>query len=397
MAAGDPGQIYGKGNTSPTSSVGTQFNEFLYSKKALIELAKEAYFGQLSGVMNMPKHFGKTIKKYLYLPILDERNINSQGIDANGNVTANGNLYASSKDVGTITGKLPLLSENGGRVNRVGMTRKTVEGSMAKYGMHEDYTQESMDFDTDEKLEMHLTRELLRAAHEVNEDQLQIDLLTSPGVVRYTGVATQDSEISGETGAVTIVTYDDLVKLRVELDNNRTPKQTKIITGSRMIDTKTVPASRYMFIGSEMITTLERMVDYHGRPAFVPIEQYGNAGTIARGEIGTVAGFRIIVVPEMMHWAGAGASVTNNDGYSETGGKYDIFPMLVVGDGSFTNIGFQTDGKSVKFKTKHVKPEENYSSLDPYGEKGFMSIKWWYGFLLERSERIAVIKTVAEG
>ena len=34
-----------------------------------------------------------------------------------------GNLYGSSKDIGTISGKLPALSETGGRVNRVGFKR----------------------------------------------------------------------------------------------------------------------------------------------------------------------------------------------------------------------------------------------------------------------------------
>jgi N4-gp56 family major capsid protein len=61
------------------------------------------------------KNYGKKIKKYLYLPLLDDRNINDQGIDATGATIANGNLYGSSKDVGTIVGKLPTLTEHGGR------------------------------------------------------------------------------------------------------------------------------------------------------------------------------------------------------------------------------------------------------------------------------------------
>jgi N4-gp56 family major capsid protein len=70
--------------------------------------------------------------------------------------------------------------------------------------------------------------------------------------------------------------------------------------------------------------------------------------------------------------------------------------MLVVGDGSFTTIGFQTDGKTVKFQTKHTKPSENHTTQDPYGEMGFHSIKWWYGFMVLRPERIALVKTIAE-
>jgi N4-gp56 family major capsid protein len=71
--------------------------------------------------------------------------------------------------------------------------------------------------------------------------------------------------------------------------------------------------------------------------------------------------------------------------------------MLVVGSESFTTIGFQTDGKTVKFKITSKKPGiETADRNDPYGETGFMSIKWYYGILILRPERIALCKTVAE-
>jgi N4-gp56 family major capsid protein len=52
----------------------------------------------------------------------------------------------------------------------------------------------------------------------------------------------------------------------------------------------------------------------------------------------------------------------------------------------------------VKFKIKHSRPgsDISYSRDDPYGEIGFYSIKWYYGFMLLRPERLAIIKTVAE-
>jgi N4-gp56 family major capsid protein len=98
----------------------------------------------------------------------------------------------------------------------------------------------------------------------------------------------------------------------------------------------------------------------------------------------------------MMHWAGVGLAEGVNAGYRATGGFYDVYPMLVVGDGSFTTIGFQTSGNTVKFNIKHAAPgsPESYAN-DPYGETGFMSIKWYYGFMALRPERIAVLKTVA--
>jgi hypothetical protein len=138
-----------------------------------------------------------------------------------------GNLYGSSKDVGTISSKIPALSETGGRVNRVGMKRIELQGTIEKFGFFDEYTQESMDFDSDADLLMHITGESVKAANEITEDQLQIDLLSSAGVVRYAGDATSTATLNGSTAVADledVVVYDDLVKLGIELDNNRTPK-----------------------------------------------------------------------------------------------------------------------------------------------------------------------------
>jgi len=474
------------------SDIGPQIRTDYFQKKALIEAAKETYFGALADVTAMPKNMGKKITRFHYLPILDDRNINDQGLDASGVEVANevvievrgqgsngtagegylrsfvgngadaaaaltaaelgvvtwaesaiaagglalttqagstnekyvevsttadasaydlgyrfvvnaavpgsGNLYGSSKDIGYMTGKMPVLGENGGRVNRVGMKRITISASLEKRGFFDEYTQESLDFDSDAELEQHITREMVMAANELTEDQLQIDLLNGAGVVRFTGDALQDSDLSPEAGggvADTLV-YDDFVKLAIELNNNRTPTSMKLIKGSLMTDTKVVKSARPMYIGAELQPSIMRMKDYHDEKAFIPVAQYADAGNIMNGEVGAVDGFRIIVVPEMAHYAGAGAAVGTNPGYHESGGSYDIYPMLVVGKESFTTVGFQTDGKSVKFKIAHKKPEANIRPEDPYGEIGFMSIKWYYATMILRSERLAVMKTVAE-
>jgi N4-gp56 family major capsid protein len=383
---------YNNPPATPADIGASQLAPHYYIKKALIELVKEQYFGQLADVTSMPRNMGKTIKRYHYLPLLDDRNVNDQGINAAGVTIAEGNLYGSSKDIGTIPGKLPTLTENGGRVNRVGFKRIELEGTFEKFGFFDEYTQESLDFDSDAQLEEHVNREMLRGANEITEDALQIDLINSAGIIKYAGNATTNAEV----GADDLVTYTDLMRLGIDLDNNRTPKHTKVITGSRMVDTKTLPAARVMYVGSELLPTLYRMKDLHDNEAFIPVQKYAAAGEALRGEEGTVAKFRIVVVPEMMKWAGAGADATADSANYETAGKFDVFPMLVVGDESFTTIGFQTDGKSVKFTITHKKPgKETADRNDPYGETGFMSIKWYYGFMALRPERIALIKTVA--
>lgn len=381
---------------------GRQINTEFWHKKSLIEAAKETYFGALADTTNMPKNFGKKISMYHYLPILDDRNVNDQGIDAAGATYVGGNLYGSSKDVGVIAGKIPLLGETGGRANRVGTSRKVIEGTMQKIGFFTEFSRDALDFDTDNELYGHLSREMIMAANEMNEDLIQMDLLNGAGVVRYAGVATQDAAIIGEGAHVSEVTYDDLQRLSIDLANNRTPKKTKVIVGSRMVDTRVVNSGYYAYVGSELVPTLTRMTDHHGNPAFVGVEHYAHAGVDGvnsiNGEIGKVGDFRIIQVPEMQHWAGAGATETAaNAGYMATGGKYNVYPLLTVGDQSFTTIGFQTDGKSTKFKIKYSNPGDDisYSAQDPYGEVGFISIMFWYGSLIMRPERIGLLKTVA--
>lgn len=380
-----------------------QMNTFFYLKKAIIQARREQYFMPLANVTNMPKHYGKSIKVFEYVPLLDDRNINDQGIDANGVTIANGNLYGSSRDVGTITSKLPTLTENGGRVNRVGFTRIAREGSIHKFGFFMEFTQEAMDFDTDEDLMDHLARELMNGAVQLTEAVLQRDLLAAAGTVVYAGGATNDGSVAGEVfGGVpaAIVSYANLMRMDQILNDNRTPKQTTVITGSRMIDTKVIPAGRVMFVGTELVPLLRGMKDLFNNEAFIPIARYGDAGTILNGEIGTLDTMRIVLVPEMLHWAGAGHSVTTNPGYRTTTvngtEKYDIYPMLIVGEGSFTTIGFQTDGKTVKFSVMTKMPGRDTADRnDPYGETGFSSIKWYYGFMSWRPERIGLIKTVA--
>ena len=374
------------------SNVGTQFRNEYYQKQALVEARKEQYFSQLADVTSMPKNMGKKIVRYHYIPLLDNANVNDQGLDAAGAVIANGNLYGSSKDIGTISGKLPSLSENGGRVNRVGFKRKTLEGSFEKFGFFDEYTQESVDFDSDDMLMQHVNREMINGASEITEDALQIDLINYAGVIKFAGNATLNTNV----GADDVVTYGDLMRLSIDLDNNRTPKHTKIITGTRMIDTRTIPGARVMYIGSELIPTLRAMKDLHNNPAFISVEKYAAGTEVLNGEIGAIDNFRFVVVPEMMKWAGVGADATANTTHYKTGTKFDVFPMLCVGSESFTTIGFQTDGKSVKFKITHKKPgEETADRNDPYGETGFMSIKWYYGFMPLRTERIGIIKTAA--
>lgn len=472
-------QIYNDPKGGKPSSVGEQFNTSYWDRRSLIEVAEEMFFSPLADVKQMPKHYGKELKVYHYVPLLDDRNKNDQGIDADGAVmllarpsfkfstttlnfadntaaaafetafeavfagsvsvaaavatltdteydaTADvseaevaaivaaagnkvvvdykyGNLYGSSKDVGTIAGKMPVIGEDSTRVNRVGFTRLERKGNIIEHGFFTEFTEDSFTFDTDSELYGHMSREMLAGANEINEDLLQIDLLNAGTTVVRGGGAPTDAQMIGH-GTVSEISLDDLRRMSITLDDNRTPKKTTIIKGSKMTDTRVVPGSRVAFIGSELQMQVQDMTDSAGKAAFIPVEKYADAATILNGEIGAIpsANLRIVVVPNMMHWGGAGGVAEDDSEYLQTGGKYDIYPMLVVGDQSFATIGLQgmAGGKATKQKFKIIvkKPsKENADRNDPFGKLGFSSISFWYGFIKLRPERIAVAKTVAK-
>lgn len=377
-----------------------QMQTFFWLRKAIITARKKQFFTQLSSVKSMPKNMGKTMTVYEYVPLLSDKNTYNQGIDAAGVATVKGNLYGSSKDIGTIVGALPTLTENGGRVNRVGFTRLERRGSLQKLGFFYEFTNESLNFDSDADLMSHLSRELLNGAVELSESMLQIDLLTNAGVVIFPGAASDDDEVTAEGAGATLINYGTLTRLDRILTDNLTPKNTTIISGSRYVDTRTIQAARIMYGSPEAVAELQNLKDQFDKPAFIPLHQYADAGSALEGEVGSIGPFRVIEVPNMLNWAGAGAEATNaNPGYrtSMNNGdeRYDVYPLLVVGDESFVTIGFQTDGKSGKFDiTTKMPGRETADKADPYGETGFSSIKWYYGILVMRPERIGLIKMV---
>jgi N4-gp56 family major capsid protein len=289
-----------------------------------------------------------------------------------------------------ISAKMPTLTENGGRVKLVGFTRLERSCTLTEYGMFMEWTEDSLMFDTDSELYGHLSREMVRGANEITEDLLQADLLNAADVAVLPGVATAVNEINGDSGSVDLVTLTDLKRLSVTLDDNRTPKKTMIIKGSTLTDTRTISMARIMYIGSELEIFVSELDD------FVPVEKYAAAGTLMNGEIGAIptAHLRIVVVPQMMIWQGAGGQVGTNAGYQETDDRYDVAPMLVIGHEAFATVGLQGMGNknaASKFRIIVKKPgEKTADRTDPYGKIGFSSVKFFYGFIKLRGERMAI-------
>ena len=398
---------YRTGTATP-STIGPQLVDFMFIKKALAEQAKEIVFSNMSSTIEIPKHTGTAIKRYVDVLMLDDKNINDQGIDAAGQTgqlskNPNGNLYGSSRDIGVIADRLPALGEQGGRVNRVGFKRLTIQGTMQKYGFFYEFTQDALNFDTQADLLQNMSREAVRGAAQLQEAMLQKDLLDNCGTVYVpgTGFADWDTDTTTSLKASVddsaIPTYKDFMKFKLMLDDLRVPGSTSMFTGTRYIDTKTIPSARFAFISNALLPMLEQVKDFNNQPAWVPVEQYAAGGYTHPKEVGKIGNFRFIVVPEALYWGGAGAAPAQNSIHRATNNKLDVYPILVIGEDAFTTIGFQTNGRDGKIKVMTKMPGlETASFDDPYGSRGFTSMQWWYGFLAQRPERLACMYTVAE-
>jgi len=399
-------QIYGNGTTTSTNGANVRVDAL--SEKAIRTAKKDIIFEQLCDSRTLPLNHGKTLKVHKTLYILDDANTNDQGLDQNGaavNGTGNyGNLYGSSRSVVDVSAGLPLLSEGAGRVNRVGVTRITKEGTLTRMGAFLEYTDEVDKF-SDAKMEMEYYEKMGELAAELYDDYLQKELLGSCGIEYYGGVATSLLEIAGTDATNTVasdLTYNMILDTEDMLEANYAKMNTSIIDGSRNVGTVPVNASYFAYCGRETVRTLNGLQDDFAQKAFVPARMYAAAGNLAKNEVGAIHSTRYIQAQRMMRYDGCGALVgaTPTGGYKSTtlnaagaaargqtaaGNYYDGLPIIYVTKGAFATIGLQGN-KKIKFLAK--KPG-TATYEDPHGLQGIYSFNFFAGSIALEPEKMA--------
>ena len=424
---------FNQGGFNPaTSSYGAQINDKFWSKVAVMEARKKRVFSQLGDKLIQPKNYGDKLVKYHELPIIHKLNINDQAIDANGvslvknkwyaydNAGAmtgstggyatkelakaaagatgsiksgNGNLYGGDTDFAVIKGSFPILSEEGGKVNAVGMKRLLLEATISEFGFHVPFTKKMLDMDTEAGLLARISREVGEAQGEIREKQIAAGLITASEVNR---VFAGDASTIAQMGAGDVVSFQDIRGTEQSLKLARSPKQTKMIDGSTKIGTVVIGAGYSAFVGQELYPVLEDM-EHAGVKVWRPVESYAAAGTVMQDEIGKISATRFVEVEDMIKYSGAGALTTDAiddigvDNMYVSGTNYDVFPILYVGSDSFGTIGFEGDVARVNT----VMPTADAHN-DVFGKKGVVAISWYHGLLIYRPERIRQILTVAK-
>ncbi len=413
--------IYGDGTTTSTNGANVRVDAL--REKAIRASKREIIFEQLCDKQTMPLNYGKTLKVHKTLYILDDGNTNGEGLDqdgiaqtgnsvvlpdATGAVVGAGNLYGSSRSVVDVSAGMPLLGEGAGRVNRVGVTRITREGTLIRMGAFLEYTDE-VELFSDQKMEVQYYEKMGELAAELYDDYLQKELLGAAGLECYGGEATSLLTLTGVDAVIpSTISYDLIRGVQVALKKNLAKKNTEIITGSTKIGTVPVNASWFAYCGSTSTVELEKLQDDFTERAFTPARMYAAAGNLAKGEVGAVHSTRFIEAERMLTYDGCGAeAVTNDGGYNTTvltaaqatargqsgaGTYFDGYPIIYVTKGAFATIGLQGNNK-IRFLAK--KPTGEPTQEDPYALMGLYSFNFFAGSIVLEPEKIARIVHIA--
>lgn len=386
-------QVYGNG---ANSSQGANSVVHYYDRAGIKAANRVNIYGQWAEKKFMPKNMGKTFKISKFMHMYDR----AQG---DGDFATKG--YMSGRDLDTLQTLLAAtdgsgvsLVEGAGATNQRSLQKVTVEATLARYGEMLEYSDE-VDMFSEDIMQVRYREELGELAGGRYEDLLQLDLLATPTKM-YAGSATSMGTLGtgvaldGSEDADWKVSYDLIRKAVRKLVRNRAKKNTRIVTGSTKVDTRTIAPAYYAIIDAEVKSDLETLVRGTGAEtqfAYVAAHKYGDAATLAEGEVGAMHEVRFIeseaALVEYQKGAVVPAGYLGNLAYTGTigsGAKFDVHPILFPTEGSFATVGLKGMNR-IKFNSKSPADTD---LTNPYGTKGFFSYNFFYATVLLEPEKI---------
>ena len=319
-----------------------------------------------------------------------------------------GSILNGAASYAITKGPLVELPEEGGVLNLLNSSSKLVSAKVSFHGVAHKYTVRSVDLDSRMGQVATKVKDLSRAVGEIKEMQVQSSILSAAELNFMPSTSNAAVVDMANMDGLDTLTYDTLTAFEQELLRDDVPMDTEILTGVDLIDTKTIEDAYIAYVGREAIPVLRNITGPNGELVWVPKSKYAAGTELMEGEQGSIGSFRFVVVPDLAVYRGKGVKVgldnttgtgdaanaaTQAAAYKTTnadGTFYDVFPMVVVGDDSFSITGFGAESTSAK----HISPRADVHN-DIYGEVGGVSAKWTYGFLPYRPERIKMLAFTA--
>ena len=314
-----------------------------------------------------------------------------------------GSILNGAAGYATSTGPLVELPEEGGVLNLLNSSSKLISAKISFHGVASKYTKRSVDLDSRMGQVAQKVKDLSRAVIEIKEMQVQNSVLASAELNMMPSTANASVVDMADMDGMDTLTYDTLTAFEQELQRDDVPMDTEILSGVDLVDTVTVEDAYIAYVNREAIPVLRRITGPGGALVWQEKSKYAAGTTLLEGEQGSIGSFRFVVVPDLQVFRGGGIEVAHIDDAADAatqaaayktvksnGTYYDVFPMVVVGDDSYSITGF--GGESTQ--AKHIMPKADVHN-DIYGEVGGVSAKWSYGYLPYRPERIKMLAFTA--
>lgn len=159
---------------------------------------------------------------------------------------------------------------------------------------------------------------------------------------------------------------------------------TSVLAASPKYDTSAVAPGYFAYAHTDLERTIRDL------PNFVPAEKYAS-GTPEMGEIGKCERFRYILSPDLPSFQDAGAAIASwtgaGAGYSTTGTSLDVYPVIVMGADSFSQIAV----RGLNSLDPTFLPPGEKSKSDPLGQRGYAGTSWWKATMIENHQWMAVV------
>lgn len=242
----------------------------------------------------------------------------------------------------------------------IGFQYEDVSGVLQQFGSWVPITDVVLDTHEDENLKTITMLAGEQAA--LTKERILWNMMIGGTNVLYSGTATARNEV------IAVIDAGDLRLAQRTLKVAMAKPITKMVDASVKIATQPV-APGYVAVAH---TNFE--YDLRNITGFIPRENYSNTTKLLHEhEIGKFEDIRFILSPHLTYFAGAGGAIAS--GVLLTGGKADVYPMVIFGQDAFAATPLK-GMESARIAVKN--PQMGVSYDDPLGQRGFVAWKFWY-------------------